>query len=376
MFERRLVDTKKIAFIRVWEGLISSDSVLAMLKMIFPNYQFVEIIIFPDLVNRRNLINLYRCLREYGIDILRNKKNIYLSIYRSPHYFYKVKKRILDLISDKGYTFSFQTQSIFDASVAGIPHFVYTDHTHLANLSYPGFDPEDLYSPAWIECEQTIYQNATLNFTRSSNITRLIIDDYSCDPEKVVCVFTGPNLSIASDERWDGSRYAKKSILFNGVDWERKGGQTLVAAFRRVLEKFPDAKLTIIGACPDLDLPNTDVVGRIPLSEIGGYLKEASIFCLPTENEPFGIVFIEAMAHKLPIVATNIGAIPDFVHQGKDGFLVDPGDVDQLAQKLIELLRSKEKCKSFGEYGHKLFWERYTWEKTGEIIRRNVEASI
>ena len=147
-------------------------------------------------------------------------------------------------------------------------------------------------------------------------------------------------------------------------------------AFRKVLQEHPDAKLKIIGASPILDPPNTEVLGKIPLSKIGEQLKAASIFCLPTENEPFGIAIVEALAHKLPIVATHIGAIPDFVHNGKNGYLVNPADVDLLAQKLIELLSSPEKCRAFGEYGHKLFWEYYSWKKTGEIIRSNVEANL
>ncbi len=92
------MNRRKIAFIRVWDGLVSSDSVLGMLKMTFPDHQIVEITIFPDVVKKKNFINLYHCLREYGIEILRGKKNIYSSIVRTPHYFYKVKNAMSDLL--------------------------------------------------------------------------------------------------------------------------------------------------------------------------------------------------------------------------------------------------------------------------------------
>ena len=101
-------------------------------------------------------------------------------------------------------------------------------------------------------------------------------------------------------------------------------------------------------------------------------ILQASVFCVPTTLEPFGIVFLEAMAHKLPVVATNIGAIPDFVVEDRNGYLVEPNNSEQLSEKIIYLISSPIKCKAFGEFGHRLFWERYTWEKTGIRIRENI----
>ena len=193
-----------------------------------------------------------------------------------------------------------------------IPHFLYTDHTHLANIFYPLFKHENLLSDAWIACEKSIYRNASLNFTMSTNIRQSIIDQYDCSPDKVVNVYCGSNVSIVDKELPD-SRYSDQNILFVGVDWERKGGPVLAEAFKRVLVQFPNAKLTIVGCNPELDLPNCSVIGRVPLADVGQYFQQASIFCLPTRLEPFGIVFLEAMSYKLPIIATNIGAIPDFV---------------------------------------------------------------
>tara|TARA_Y100000031_G_C7971702_1_gene270681 strand:+ start:127 stop:414 length:288 start_codon:yes stop_codon:yes gene_type:complete len=88
--------------------------------------------------------------------------------------------------------------------------------------------------------------------------------------------------------------------------------------------------------------------------------------------EPFGIVFLEAMIYRLPVVASNIGAIPDFVKSGENGYLVNPDDIRQLAERIIMLLNDPSLCSKFGVAGSKLVKNRYTWDKTGKRIRDNI----
>jgi glycosyltransferase involved in cell wall biosynthesis len=292
-------------------------------------------------------------------------------------YFYnKVGAALSERLADRDYLFTFQTQSLFDASIPGIPHFLYTDHTALVNLQYPGFDKKNLPSPSWLECERDVYHHATLNFTMSRNVANSIVEDYECDVDRVVTVHGGANISVSQDEVFDDNRYTMQNIIFVGVDWERKGGSILAAAFKLVLNKLPNASLTILGCTPNLNLPNCQIHGKVPLAEVSEYYKKAAVFCLPTRLEPFGIVFLEAMAHKLPVVATNIGAIPELIIEGKNGYLVEPDNPTQLAEKLIDLLQSPDRCQEFGLYGHQLLWDTYTWGKTGARIGENIERFI
>lgn len=210
----------------------------------------------------------------------------------------------------------------------------------------------------------------------SENISQSIIEDYSCSPDKVSCVYCGANVTVREDEKFEENRFSNKNILFVGIDWQRKGGPILVEAFKKVSNIYPDATLTIVGCAPELDIPNCTVAGKVPLSDVSKHFMQASLFCLPTTLEPFGIVFLEAMAHKLPMIGTNIGAIPDFIHEGKNGYLVEPNNPQQLYEKILELINSQEKCKTFGEYGHKHFFNNYTWKKTGIRIRESIEQFI
>jgi len=142
-------------------------------------------------------------------------------------------------------------------------------------------------------------------------------------------------VSAEATERIDSARFRAKNILFVGIDWKRKGGPVLLEAFRRVRHAHPEATLTIVGRSPEVTQPGVEVVGRLPLIEVARYYRSASIFCLPTLNEPFGLVLLEAFSYGLPIVATRIGAIPEIVEDGESGYLVGPQNTDELADRLI-----------------------------------------
>ena len=202
-----------------------------------------------------------------------------------------------------------------------------------------------------------------------------MIEQYGCEPEKVICVYAGSNVQILEDEL-DDRRYERKNILFVGKDWERKGGPELVEAFKIVLYTHPDAHLTIVGCSPHLNVPNCTVTGPVPLEDVSQYYMNASVFCLPTRLEPFGVVFIEAQSHKLPIVATAIGAIPDFVLNGHNGYLVKPSDVEGLAKALSDLVGDPEKCRTYGENGYRLMEERYNWDKVGARMRQHIQPYL
>jgi glycosyltransferase involved in cell wall biosynthesis len=72
----------------------------------------------------------------------------------------------------------------------------------------------------------------------------------------------------------------------------------------------------------------------------------ADVFVFPSENEPWGLVLNEVMCAGLPVVASReIGAVPDLVHHGVNGFTYDAGDIDQLSSALNQLLEAPEKRK-------------------------------
>jgi glycosyltransferase involved in cell wall biosynthesis len=367
---------EKIAFIKAGDFSHINEMTLEIISQEFPDAEIEVIDVLTELVNNKSLLTFFHSIKSYGMEPSAYPNRIVEKRMFTDYFYNNARKALLQRLSNHKYLFTFQTQSFFDASIPDTPHFLYTDHTMLANLEYPAFDQKNLPPSSWLECEKNIYRNATLNFTMSTNISKSIINDYDCDSTRVVCVHAGASAAVAEDEIFDERRYSSQNILFVGVDWERKGGPVLAEAFKLVLAKCPQATLTIIGCTPNLDIPNCDIVGKVPLADVSAYFKKAAVFCLPTRIEPFGIVFLEAMAHKLPIVATNIGAIPEFVTEGKNGYIVEPDHPQQLADKLIETISSPERCQEFGAYGHQVFWNTYTWQKTGIKLRESIEQYI
>jgi len=125
--------------------------------------------------------------------------------------------------------------------------------------------------------------------------------------------------------------------------YPRKGVDTLLRAFANLAT---NATLRIVGTGPERNrlehlartLAITDRVhflGHLPFAALVAEYRNATIFALPTEQEGFGIVFLEAMASGLPIIATRVAAVPEVV---ADGLLVDPGDEPALTESIERLL--------------------------------------
>jgi glycosyltransferase involved in cell wall biosynthesis len=367
---------KRIAFIRPKAWPLANRIVDGVIQEQFPDYE-VDVIDISRLIRKRPdiiLVNSIATALLYGEDIAQGRKKFRIAFWRTPYIFRQVRQLVRNIVSKGGYTFSFQMQSLFDTSTPGIPHFIYTDHTHLENLNYAA-NRNNLFSPKWIALEKEVYQNAALTFVRSTNVRRSVIEDYGEPEGKVVCVYAGGNAKV-SDVKRENSDYTQPNILFVGLDWKRKGGADLLEAFQQVRDRCPKARLTIVGARPEIHIPNCELIGPVEPEELDSYYQQASVFCLPTHLEPFGIVFIEAMTAHLPIVATRLGAIPDFVEEGKNGLLVEPGDVHRLADALLKLLENPQLCRSFGEHSFQLTKERYSWGAVGEKFRQNILAVL
>ena len=217
--------SKKIAFIRPKPIPIANVRVLETLASHFNDYE-IDVIDIKSLVKSRLdilAINTLFVILLYGRDIVFGYKEFKDSFWRTPYIFQTVKRLLARRLGGKNYDFTFQMQSLFDCSLPGVPHFIYTDHTHLANLTYSNFDKRRLYHPRWINLEKRIYQNATMIFLWSSHIKQSLIEKYGYPEEQAVLVYVGSNVDMTGS-RTSGKTYEKQNILFVGLDWERKGG--------------------------------------------------------------------------------------------------------------------------------------------------------
>ncbi len=378
---------KKILLIKRGSFSYTNESVIKLLEREFPDHPVEVIDIQDDLFSANPAlvwVNWFAVFLYYFPQLLMRVHDPRACFLRTPYIARAVHRKLPSLLRSPPveYLFSLQTSSIYDASVEGIPNFVYTDHTHKTNLYYPTFDHRKFFSRAWVAEEALIYKNARKIFTLGGHVEKSLVEHYGIPPAKVRCVFAGSNAEyavgkeLAAPKLLENDGYTNKRVVFIGVDWERKGGPELVEAFRKVIEKVPDARLDVVGCSPQVDCPGVNVIGRVPIGEVRDWFAKASVFCLPTKVEPFGIVFVEALAHKLPVIASDIGAIPQIVEHGKSGFLCDPTDTDAIAGHLLTLLGDPAMCKSFGEAGCQRVEEVMNWDAVGKAMASSIREEL
>jgi glycosyltransferase involved in cell wall biosynthesis len=143
-----------------------------------------------------------------------------------------------------------------------------------------------------------------------------------------------------------------------------KGHLPLLDAFAIVLRDVPQAKLLVCGTTTTRDGYEQTVSAHAERLNLGPHVvfagsrsdlpalfAGADVMCLPTEGEPFGLVFLEAMAAGLPTVAYRSGGVPEIVQDGQTGFLVSVGDVSGLAERLTRLLKDRSLATRLGAAG-------------------------
>lgn len=176
-----------------------------------------------------------------------------------------------------------------------------------------------------------------------------------------------------------------REVLFVGPldrSYRWKGVDVLWQAFPSVHERVPEAKLCLVGAGDRLaefrskagriDAP-VDVPGRLSLPGLVEAFQRAHVAVLPstTEAESFGMVLAEANACGRPVVASRIGGIPDFVDDGVNGLLADPGDAVDLADRLVDVLGDEQLSRRLGDAGRRKVVQDHDWD---DLARRTFDV--
>jgi phosphatidylinositol alpha-1,6-mannosyltransferase len=171
----------------------------------------------------------------------------------------------------------------------------------------------------------------------------------------------------------------------------RKGQDTLIGAWPRVLAEVPNAVLLLIGGGPARErltsLAETMGVahavrftGPVPWAEIPPYVDAADVFAMPCrtrrfglEPEALGIVTLEASATGKPVLVGDSGGAPDTVRHGETGYLVDPYNPVAVAVRLIEMLTDPARARAMGAAGREWIAAEWTWQRSGETLRELVD---
>ena len=222
--------------------------------------------------------------------------------------------------------------------------------------------------------------------TISEGIRRVLLSE-GIPKDRIVCVPSGVDhqrYRQPCDRRWFQREFdllpAHRTIAMIAQFIPRKGHRMLVKAARQILVSCPDARFLLFGKGPlEKEIRRLCEHNRIANKVIfGGYRNdlERILPCLdlvvhPAEMEGLGVSLLQAAAAGIPIIASRVGGIPEIVHDGLNGYLVEAGDVSGLTGRVATILAEPEKARRLGTAGLKMVQSRFS---TGAMVTGNLSV--
>jgi N-acetyl-alpha-D-glucosaminyl L-malate synthase BshA len=204
-------------------------------------------------------------------------------------------------------------------------------------------------------------------------------------PIEVIPNFVDPTVFAPKKKRASLLAPAGAKVLMHASNFRPvKNVEMVVRIFAAVHERM-DARLVMVGDGPDkpraeqlartlgvakhvLFLGNQEVMEEL--------LPLADVFLLPSSTESFGLVALEAMSAGVPVVASNVGGLPELVESGQTGFLVPPGDVAAHVKAVLKVLGDAALRRRFGAAGRKVARERFDVDRVVERYRKVYEGLV
>ena len=188
-----------------------------------------------------------------------------------------------------------------------------------------------------------------------------------CNQDKISVIYNAVKLP-----NFERQNYNDKNVLFLGRLGERKGTFDLINAIPKVVDKLPDVQFYLGGdgdvekckaQCERLGInKNVTFLGWLGCDEKVAKLETCSTFILPSYHEGLPMAVLEAMSYGEVVIATVVGGIPEVIQDGKNGYLIDPGDVDRISQCVIKALTSLER-ENIGKAAQNTIIEYFDIEK-------------
>lgn len=159
------------------------------------------------------------------------------------------------------------------------------------------------------------------------------------------------------------------------------GPEVLLRTLAQVKDVIPELSLSLAGEgeltanlkrlTSELGIAEkVKFVGFIPNTTIYEFIQQHHIMVMPSvmDSESFGVAALEAAACGRPVIASNIGGVPEVVVDGKTGILVPPQDIQKLSEAIINLAKDAKKREEMGQTGHRFVKEKYSWERSLDLM--------
>ena len=199
------------------------------------------------------------------------------------------------------------------------------------------------------------------------------------DPERVKVVHNGIDV-----ERWPGRSGPRRAgpprLAYAGRLHPEKGVHVLQRAFERLERRLPGVELFVAGEGPEREQLEAWARGRAvhvlgTVRGLGPLFRDVDVLLAPTlVDESFGLSPAEAMCSEAPVVASDVGGLPEVV--GDCGRLVPRGDADALADAVAELCADLDACAELGRRGRARVLERFTLDRAVDALVRSTQALL
>ena len=226
------------------------------------------------------------------------------------------------------------------------------------------FETDERYR-AWLAREGSTYRNAERVFTFSEATRRSVIADYGARPERVVTVGAAGHYDVAAT----GVRtYGSRSIVFNGSDFERKGGDRVLAAFRLIRERYADASLTIVATHDVAAEPGVRIAGTLARRQLFELFAAADIVLAPTRLDSLAGFVLEAMSRGVVPVLSDAEAMDELVANGIEGCVVSPPTPENLANHVSALFEDPARLEAYGRAAKERVVRDFNWDAVAARI--------
>jgi glycogen synthase len=255
-----------------------------------------------------------------------------------------------------------------------IPYAVYLDYTMA--LAEKAWTPWATFSSqkeqeAWFKQETQLYERSHHLFTMTDLVKNSLIRDYGIDEQKITTIGVA---SLFRDSYKGIKNFGTQRILFNGSDFERKGGDIVLKAFDLVKKKLPNASLTVIGK-----KLKTSAVGIENPGSISSHAALEKLFLgtdlvvAPARCEPTGVFIVDAMRCGVPCIvsANDWNGIPEFLEHGVDSVIINQLHPELLAENIIGLLENSSGLDSMSQAARNKVKTQLNW---GAIANKIIQT--
>lgn len=262
---------------------------------------------------------------------------------------------------------------VWDAG--NIPYAMFLDYTAaLAERNWSSWATflSDRTRTAWFECERSAYSRAEHIFSMSQVVKTSLIEEYGIPENKVTVVGSSGDFQVPDvREKAIGSQ----QILFNGSDFERKGGDVVLAAFRQVRKALPNSKLVVIGRKLSIEEPGIENPGHIAdRAEIRRLFLNTDLVVAPAYCDPFPTFLMEAMNYGIPCVVSNRDGMPEIVDHEINGIVLQHLTSEHLAKHLIDLLTNPAVLLSMSQAAQMKVRTQLNWNAIAKTIAQTLKS--